>query len=332
MSQEGLKRRLTAIFSADVAGYSRLMRDDEEATIQKLTAYRTAMTTIIQQYRGRVVDAPGDNLLAEFGSIVDGVNCTVEIQRELAERNSELPEERRMRYRIGINLGDVYEEGDRIYGDGVNIAARMESLAEVGGICISGTVHDSIVNKLGLEYEYLGEQAVNNIPERIRSYRVLSYPGAAAHRVVKAKRAAQKKWRITASTMAAVLVIGVGAVGIWYYFVRPTPPSIEPASEKKMALPLPDKPSIVVLPFKNLSGDPGQEFISNGFTEDIITALDPNYIGAMVMLAWTILTDVLFDTSNSTEKSTERAFELSQNALKIGGRKCRHLFFDRSYS
>ena len=132
MSATELTRRLSAIFSADVEGYSRLMRDDEEATVKTITIYRKAMTHIIQQYRGRVVDSPGDNILAEFTSVVDGVNCAVEIQRELAERNAELSETRRMRFRIGLNLGDVLEQGERIYGDGVNIAARLESLADAG--------------------------------------------------------------------------------------------------------------------------------------------------------------------------------------------------------
>jgi len=163
VSTQEFKRKLTAIFSADVEGYSRLMREDEEETVRTLTAYRTAMTSLIQQYRGRVVDSPGDNLLADFTSVVDAVNCAVEIQRELAERNAELTADRRMLFRIGVNLGDVIEEGKRIYGDGVNIAARMESLAEAGGICISGTVYDAIEKKIGLEYEYLGEQEVKNI-------------------------------------------------------------------------------------------------------------------------------------------------------------------------
>ena len=195
MNTEEFKRRLTAILSADVEGYSLLMREDEEATIRTLKTYRTAMRNLIQRYRGRVVDSPGDNILSEFSSVVDGVNCAVEIQRELAERNSVLPHERRMRFRIGVNLGDVVEDGERIYGDGVNIAVRMEGLAEGGGICISGTVYDQVKHKLGLEYEYLGEQEVKNMPEPIRAYRILSFPGAAAHRVVKAKRAVGKTWR-----------------------------------------------------------------------------------------------------------------------------------------
>src|SRR6266542_300002 len=167
-----MERKLAAIFSADVKGYSRLMGEDDVGTIRTLTAYREVMATLIQHHRGRVVDSPGDNLLAEFVSVVDAVQCAAEIQRELKTRNADLPPDRRMEFRIGINLGDVIIEGERIYGDGVNIAARLESLAEPSGICISGTVYDQIKNKLSLEYESLGEQAVKNIAEPVRVYRV----------------------------------------------------------------------------------------------------------------------------------------------------------------
>ena len=229
MATEGYKRKLAAILAADVKGYSRLMGEDEEATLRTLTAYRNAMSDLVQQYRGRVVDALADRLLAEFTSVVDAVNCSVEIQRDLAERNADLPDERKMEFRIGVNLGDVIEEDKRIYGDGVNIAARVESLAEPGGICISGTVYDSIQQRLGLEYEYLGEQEVKNIVQPVRVYRVLSLPGAEA--------------------------------------------PIEPASVDQMAYPLPDKPSIAVLPFTNMSGDPEQEYFAHGMADDIITDL-----------------------------------------------------------
>jgi len=171
---EHFKRKLSAILSADVEGYSRLMGLDEESTIRTLTKYRFAMTTLIQQHWGRVIDAPGDNLLAEFPSVVDAVNCAVEIQRNLAERNAELPDERKMLFRVGVNLGDVVDEEDHIYGDGVNITARLESLADAGGICISGSAYDQVETKLDLEYEYIGEQEVKNIAKPVRAYRVLA--------------------------------------------------------------------------------------------------------------------------------------------------------------
>jgi len=172
----GFKRKLTAILSADVQGYSRLMSDDEDLTISTLTAYRQIVAASINHYRGRVVDSPGDNLLAEFVSVTDAVQCAVKIQEELKDKNTALPERRKMEFRIGINLGDVVEEGERIYGDGVNIAARIESLAEGGGICISGTVYDQIENRLPLAYEFLGEQAVKNIPKSVRVYRIVLAP------------------------------------------------------------------------------------------------------------------------------------------------------------
>jgi class 3 adenylate cyclase len=173
MSTNGLKRKLAAILSADVKDYSRLMRDDEAATIRTLESYRSVMTKLIQRHHGRVVDSPGDNLLAEFASVVDGVQAGVAIQRELKALNANLKAGRRMAFRIGINLGDIIEEKDRIYGDGVNIAARLESLAEPGGLCISRTAFDQIEDKLPLDYEYLGEKIVKNMTRPIHAYRVI---------------------------------------------------------------------------------------------------------------------------------------------------------------
>jgi adenylate cyclase len=270
MAQEGFKRKLTAILSADVEGYSRLMGEDEDATIRTLTAYRELMSTIIQKHRGRVIDSPGDNLLAEFLSVVDAVRCAVEIQEELRIRNAELPENRMMKIRIGINLGDVVEEGERIYGDGVNITARVEGLAEGGGICISGTVYDSIKNKLSLGYESLGEHTVKNIKEPVRVYRMRIGPEAAIP-VAREEKVGPRRWHKATLAVAAVLVMVAGAWAIWNFYFRL--PSIEPASVEKMAFPLPDKPSIAVLPFDNMSGDPDQDYIADNISENIITAL-----------------------------------------------------------
>jgi class 3 adenylate cyclase len=223
MSTEEFKRKLTAVLSADVVGYSLLMRDDEEATIRTLTTYRKVMTYQIHQYRGRLVDAIGDNLLAEFASAVDSVNCAVEIQRELFVQNAELPENRWMRFRMGINLGDVVEKEKRIYGDGVNIAARMEGLADKGGICISGTVFDQVKHKLNLEYDYIGEQKIRNIKEPVRAYWILSLPGAAAHSVIKAKKDVKKTWRNVIVAVASVLIV-VAASAIWNFYFQPEIP------------------------------------------------------------------------------------------------------------
>ena len=179
MTTQEVKRKLAAILSTDVKGYSRLLGEDELGTIRTLHAYKGLMSELILRHRGRVVDAPGDNLLAEFGSVVDAVQCAVEIQRELGIKNSGLPENRRMEFRIGVNLGDVVVEEEKLYGDGVNIAARLEGLAEAGGVCISGTAFDQVRNKLNLGYEFRGEQAVKNIAEPVRVYKVLTDPQSA---------------------------------------------------------------------------------------------------------------------------------------------------------
>ena len=278
MANEGFKRKLAAILSADIEGYSRLMDDDEEATVRKLTSYRTTISNLVQQYSGRVVDSPGDNILAEFKSVVDAVKCAVEIQRDIAGQNAELPDERKMQFRIGVNLGDVIEEEDRIYGAGVNIAARLEGLADAAGICISGTAFDQVKGKLSLGYQFVGEQTVKNIPDPVRAYKVLMDEKDAGKLIGVEKKASNKGWFWAA---AAAVVIAVVVLGIWQFYLRP--PAVEPASVEKMAYPLPEKPSIAVLAFDNLSGDPDHEFIADGISENIITVL--SYIPELFVIA-----------------------------------------------
>jgi adenylate cyclase len=277
-----MERKLTAIFSADVQGYSRLMGEDEEATIRTLTAYRELMTSRIQQHRGRVVDSPGDNLLAEFASAVEAVQAAVVIQKELKTYNDELSPHRRMAYRIGINVGDVVVEGERIYGDGVNIAARLESLADGGGICISGTAYDQIENKLALSYEYIGEQTVKNIAKPVRAYKVQLEPGTATTSTVRVvpsaprpieKKVAQRRWPSAALAVVAVLVVGAGVIILRNISQQPSSPPAAVPSAEAPALPLPDTPSVAVLPFTNMSDDPEQEYFSDGMTDDLITDL-----------------------------------------------------------
>ena len=231
-----MERRLATILAADVVGYSRLMEADEEATLATLNAYRRFIDERIVDHRGRVFGGAGDSVIAEFASPVEAVRCGVKIQQELATRNAELPEDRRMQFRIGVNLGDVMAEGENLFGDGVNIAARLEQLADPGGIYVSDDIYRQVEGKVDVAFDDLGEQRVKNITKPVRVFRA----------------------RLGEDTAA-------GALG-----------SSEP-------LPLPDKPSIAVLPFTNISGDLEQEYFSDGITEDIIT--DLSKVSALFVIA-----------------------------------------------
>ena len=231
MPEEGFKRKLTAILSGDIVGYSRLMAEDEVATVRTLTMYRAEMTNLVHKYDGRVVDFVGDNMLTEFPSVLIAMECAVQMQHALKKQNAKLTTERRMDFRFGLHLGDVMVDEARIYGDGVNIAARLEGLAEPGGICISDVVYKQVHNKLDLGYVDLGERRVKNIPEPVRAYRIVD-----THAI-------------------------------------PTSNLSKASSSGKAMLSLPDRPSLAVLPFVNLSTDPEQDYFGDGLTMDIMTAL-----------------------------------------------------------
>jgi adenylate cyclase len=302
MAEEGFKRKLTAILSADAVDYSRLMGEDEEATVRTLKTYREVLTTLIQQHSGQVLDSPGDNLLAEFVSVVDAVQCAVAVQKEIKARNDTLPENRRMQFRIGINLGDVIQEEGRIYGDGVNIAARLEGLAEPGGICISKTAFDHIESKLPYGYDFLGDQPVKNISKPIGAYRVLMDPRVTASgKPVDVKPPIFRQRSIIVGAVAVLVV--VVALVIWQFYNSRL--STEPLSADKQILSQTEKPSIAVMPFKNMSGDPEYDYIGDGISENIISTLSKiPYLSVM--------------SRNSTFFYKDKPVQISQVGRELG--------------
>jgi adenylate cyclase len=271
---EKQKRKLAAILSANAVEYGRLMGEDEAATLQTLKGHRQAMCSLVEKHQGRVVDSPGGSLLAEFASVVDAVQCAMEIQEQLRARNEALPQAGRIPCRIGVHLGEVTEEEGKVRGGGADVAARLEELADPGGICISGSAYDQVKGRLKAEYEFMGEHRVQDIAEPVRSYCVLMKPektgkvvgwtGLLPH--------LEKRLDIVKVVVTALSVlVGIGA--LWNSYFRAGPPPAGVASVQRVALPLPDKPSIAVLPFENMTGDPKQEYFADGFTEQIITSL-----------------------------------------------------------
>ena len=284
MAEDNVTRKLAAILYADVAGYSRLTGADEEATHRALGTSLDAITATIEGRGGRVLHYAGDAILAEFASVVVAVACAVDVQRDLAARNHGLPDERKLLFRIGVNLGDVIVDRDELYGDGVNVAARLESLAEPGGICISRKVLHEVRDKLEVGFEFLGDQAVKNIERPIPVYRVLMDPEVAG-KVVGEARPGPRPPRpksfaaVAAVTATAVAAVVAASIAWWQPWQSPPPSAPAPAE----SVPLPDKPSIAVLPFANLSEDPKQEYFSDGITNDIIT--DLSKFGSLYVIA-----------------------------------------------
>ena len=288
MTDPSSRRKLAAILSADVVGYSRLMAANEAATVETLKSYRDIIARLVARRGGRVVNAPGDALLAEFPSAVEAVQAAVEIQKSLEGHNIELEPDRRMQFRIGVNLGDVIEEADgTIYGDGVNIAARMEALAEGGGICISSTVYDAVEGKLSFGFDFLGEQQVKNIAKPVRVYRVRAEPRPISRRSALPKIG----WKQLGMLAAALLLII--AAGFWGMKGWNSGPS------------LPDKPSIAVLPFDNIGDDPKWERFADGITEDIITDLSHSK-------------DLIVIARNSTEVYKGKPIDIRQIGRDLG--------------
>jgi adenylate cyclase len=318
MAENADHRKLTAILCADVKGYSKLMGEDESYTVGALKERRKLFAEDIQTHGGRVVNAPGDSILAEFPSVVSAVQCAVEIQTHINDRNAELPDNRKMVFRIGVNLGDVIESEDAIYGDGVNIAARIEALAEPGGVSISRTVFNQVCNKLPYGYEYQGEYQVKNITNPVKVYKLLTAPEDAGKLVGMEPTVSASKWIWPTVVIAAIVVTLIG----YQMYQEIAGPQFEPASVEKMAYDLPDKPSIAVLPFDNMSEEPQQEYFCDGLTEEIITAL------SKVPKVFVIARNSVFTYKGKPVKVKEVAEDLGiryvlEGSVRKGGDKLR---------
>lgn len=265
MSEASTERRLAAIVAIDVVGYSRLMGADEEGTLAALKAHQEALTPMAQEHGGRLVSTAGDGLLLEFPSVVEALNCSIKIQAVMEERNAGIADDNKMLFRIGINLGDIIIHTDNdVFGDGVNVAARIEQLAPAGGICISRSVRNQVRDRMDVNLEDMGEVEVKNIARPIRVFRVLQEGEVAS----KPPRITLK-WRKYAAVAAIFIAVIGGGIGLWWQ----AQPDFEPADPARMAFKLPEKPSIAVLPFDNLTGDKEQDYLGDGLTENIIAVL-----------------------------------------------------------
>ena len=274
-------RKLSAILQADVVGYSRLMGENEALTLERLkTHQRELIEPTIEAFHGHIVKLMGDGMLVEFPSVVEAVSCAVTIQQGMAERNKDTSESRQIVFRIGINLGDIIADGDDIFGDSVNVAARMEGLAASGCICISGAVHDAVSNKLPLDYEYLGERTVKNIAQPVRTYRVQLASGAELE-IPEPEGASNQKSQIRLSFMVISVFVAVAGTLLW---LQPWQQKAESILDEPAVTTLLEKPSIAILPFDNMSGDPEQEYFVDGITEDIITGF--SRLSNLTVIAW----------------------------------------------
>ena len=305
---EKVERRLTVIVSADVVGYARLTEADEAGTRAALNAHREALIDgKIADHQGRIVKTMGDGFLIEFPSVVEAVLWAVAVQRGMESRNADTPADRRIIFRIGINIGDVIIEDDDIHGEGVNVAARLQTLAEPGGICISGESYRQVEGKVDVGFADLGDRTVKNIAKPIRVYRVLLDPEAAGTLVeqgeAKKRQSGRRRWAIPAAAFVVVIAIAAGVL----LSLEPWLTRVEQASIERMAFALPDKPSIAVLPFTNMSNDPEQEFFADGMTEDLIT--DLSKVSGLFVIA-----------RNTTFTYKGRAVKVRQVAEELGVR------------
>src|SRR5215469_4251469 len=260
MDRSRVERKLVAILAADVVGYSRLMGVNEEGTLAQLRAhYQALVDPKIEGHHGRVVKTTGDGLLVEFASVVDAVRCAVEVQRGMAERNADVPPDQRIEFRIGINLGDIIVDGKDIFGDGVNVAARLEALAEPGGICISRAACEQVRDKVGFSFEDIGEQAVKNIKRPVHVYRVRS-EGIEPATAAKTFEVREPKRLVVWISIGAVLLASVAGVAFFVGKRAPPPPGAP-------------RMSMIVLPFANVGNDTEQEYFADGITDDLTTSL-----------------------------------------------------------